>query len=106
VGHVTIAAYKPRPGQDAGLLEVVKTHVAILRAEGLATERKSIAMKCKDGTIVEVFEWASTAAIEAAHKNENVMAMWKRFDEVCEIVKLVDLAESKDMFAGFEPIDF
>jgi hypothetical protein len=105
MGQFVIACYKPKPGKEAGLLEVVREHLPILRAEKLATDRPSHVMRCKDGTIVEVFEWESAEAIAAAHKNPNVLAMWRRFNEVCDIVKLVDLAESRDMFAGFEPID-
>ena len=48
---------------------------------------------------------ASQQAIDDAHKNPNVLAMWGRFNDACEIVKLVDVAESKEMFAHFEPID-
>jgi hypothetical protein len=105
MGQITIACYKPKPGKEADLLQIVKEHVSILRGEKLATDRVAHAMKCKDGTIVEVFEWVSVEAIAAAHKNANVLAMWGRFDAACEIVKLVDLPESKEMFAGFEPIE-
>ena len=106
MGQFTIAVYRPKPGKEADLLQVVKEHVPILRQEGLATDRVAHVMKAKDGTIVEVFEWASTDAIAAAHKNPNVLVMWGRFNEACDIVKLVDLPESKSMFAGFTPIDF
>ena len=105
MGVITIAAYKPKPGKEEALRQVVKEHVPILRAEGLATDRVSHAMTCRDGTIVEVFEWESPHAIELAHRNANVMAMWGRFSEACDIVKLTDLAESQEMFAGFTPLD-
>lgn len=105
MGQFTIACYKPKPGKEADLAQIVQEHVPILRQEGLVTNRVAHAMKCKDGTIVEVFEWASVEAIAAAHKNPNVMTMWDRFNVACDIVKLVDVPESKEMFAGFEPID-
>jgi hypothetical protein len=106
MGQFTIACYKPKPGKEADLLQLVKEHLPILRQEQLATNRVAHAMKCKDGTIVEVFEWTSPDAIASAHKNANVVAMWARFNDACEIVKLADLPESQDMFAGFEPIEF
>jgi quinol monooxygenase YgiN len=105
MGVITIACYKPKPGKEDALRQVVKEHVPILRAEKLATDRVSHAMTCRDGTIVEVFEWASPQAIQDAHHNANVMAMWGRFSEACDIVKLTDLAESQEMFAGFTPLD-
>jgi quinol monooxygenase YgiN len=105
MGLFVIACYKPKPGKEADLLTIVREHVPILRNEKLVTDRVAHAMKAQDGTIVEVFEWASQQAIADAHKNPNVLAMWGRFNDACELVKLVDVAESKDMFAHFEPID-
>ena len=87
------------------LLELTRTHVPILREQGLATDRAAIAMRAKDGTIVEVFEWKSTDAIGQAHSNPAVLAMWTQYDEACQFVSLNTLAESADMFAGFEPIE-
>jgi quinol monooxygenase YgiN len=105
MGQFTIACYKPKPGKDADLLQIVKEHVPILRQEKLATDRVAHAMRCKDGTIVEVFEWASAEAIAAAHKNPNVLAMWQKFFAVCGCVPLKTLPEANDMFAGFEPVE-
>jgi hypothetical protein len=62
-------------------------------------------MRAKDGTIIEVSEWKSKEAIDAAHKNQIVWAMWNKFFELCDCVPLKTLAEAGEMFAGFEPID-
>jgi len=64
--------------------------------------RRSSALR--DGTIVEVSEWKSQEAIDAAHKNANVLAMWDKFFAICDCVPLNTLDEAKEMFAGFEPI--
>ena len=61
-------------------------------------------MRAKDGTLVEMFEWASPAAIEEAHANPRVQAMWARFAACCDYVPLNSLAEAGDMFAEFEPV--
>ena len=90
---------------EAGLLELVKDHLPILRSQGLVTDRPSYAMRAKDGTILEVFEWKSPEAINAAHTNQAVLAMWARFNEACFFESLANLEECKQMFAGFEPID-
>jgi hypothetical protein len=100
MGYFTIAAYRPFADKDAELLEEIKTHVPILRELGLATDRS------KDGTIIEVFEWKSKEAVEQAHTNPGVLAMWERFGKVCEYAPLTSLSEAHDMFAQFEPIDF
>ena len=61
-------------------------------------------MRARDGTIVEVSEWKSAKAIEAAHKNPNVLAMWDRFLAICDCVPFRTLAEAEEMFAGFESL--
>jgi quinol monooxygenase YgiN len=100
-----IVAYRPKPGKEREILKLVRTRVPTLRKEGLVTDRVPTMMRTKDGTIIEVSEWKSREAIDAAHKNPNVLAMWNKFFAVCDCVPLKTLAEADDMFAGFEPID-
>lgn len=76
--RVVIVAYKPFPGKEAELDELIKTHVAILSSEGLASEREPTLLKAKDGTLVEIFGWKSKQAIEDAHSNVAVQKMWER----------------------------
>ena len=76
----------------------------MLRREGLATDRPAYAMRAADGTIIEVFEWKSQAAIDAAHTNPAVGKMWGQYAEVCEFVPLAKVEECSDMFAGFQPV--
>jgi quinol monooxygenase YgiN len=102
---MVIVAYRPRPGKEALLLELTKDHAVILRGEGLVTDRPAYAMRATDGTIIEVFEWKSQAAIDAAHTNPTVLKMWERYTEACEYVPLVTVKECSDIFAGFVPID-
>ena len=64
---------------------------------------RPIIMRARDGTIIEVSEWKSQEAIDAAHKNPNVLAMWNKFFAMCDCVPLKTLAEAEEMFAGFEP---
>jgi quinol monooxygenase YgiN len=104
-GVCVIVAYRPKPGKESELLELVLNRVPTLRKEGLVTKRKPIIMRARDGTIVEVSEWKSHETIDAAHKNPNVLAMWKKFFDVCECIPLKTLAEAEEMFAGFEPIN-
>jgi quinol monooxygenase YgiN len=103
-GVIVIVAYRPKPDREAELLELVRSRVPILKKEGLVTDRAPAIMRARDGTIIEVSEWKSREAIEAAHKNPNVLALWDKFFALCDCVPLNTLAESKEMFAGFEPI--
>ena len=101
---MVIVAYRPRAGKEALLLELTRRHVPVLRDQGLATDRPSSVMRAADGTIVEVFEWKSQAAIDSAHANPAVAQMWKQYAEACEYVPLKDLKEAANLFAAFEPL--
>jgi len=103
-GVIVIVAYRPKPGKEKELLELVRNRVPTLRKENLVTDREPAIMRSRDGTIIEVSEWKSREAIDAAHKNPNVLAMWDKFFAICDCVPLNTLAEAKEMFAGFEPI--
>jgi hypothetical protein len=59
MGSISVACYKPRPGCEEALLELVRNHLLPLRAQGLVTERTPIVMRTANGTIVEIFEWVS-----------------------------------------------
>lgn len=101
---MAIASYRPKPGKDAALLALMKTHLPTLRKEGLVGDGPSLAGRAKDGTIVEVFCWNSQAAIDSAHKNPAVLAMWEKFGAVCDYIAIADVDEAKSMFPSFEPI--
>jgi quinol monooxygenase YgiN len=105
VGVCVIVAYRPKPGKEAELLSLVRARVPTLRREELVTERTPVIMRAKDGTIIEVSEWKSSEAIDAAHRNPNVLAMWNKFFAVCDCIPLSTLAEAEEMFAGFAPVD-
>jgi len=100
-GVIVIVAYRPKPGKQTELLDLVRSRVPTLRNEGLVTNRDPTIMRARDGTIIEVSEWKSQEAIDAAHKNPNVLAMWNKFFAICDCVPLNTLAEAKEMFAGF-----
>ena len=104
-GVIVIVAYRPKPGKEAELLELVQNRIPTLRKEKLVTDRAPTIARARDGTIIEVSEWKSEEAIAAAHKNPNVLAMWNKFFALCDCVPLNTLTEAKEMFAGFEPIE-
>ena len=105
MGRLVLVAYRPKPGKTADLHAVVREHVPILRGLGLATDRPAVAMSAADGTVVEVFEWVSEEAVKKAHSDPAVLAMWERFGACCDIVPYSSLAEAKEMFPHFNPID-
>ncbi len=106
MGSISVACYKPRPGKEEALLELVRNHLPPLRAEGLVTDRASIVMRTESGTIIEIFEWVSKEAIAGAHSNPVVVDLWKRFEAACSYEIPANLPEFQNMFAHFEPVSF
>ena len=105
MGRCVIVAYKPKPGKEPELRKAVEKHLAVLRAEGLATDRAPFVMRAADGTILEVFEWRSAEAIQAAHTNPAVQALWGEFGAACDYVPLATLHEASQMFAEFDGLE-
>jgi quinol monooxygenase YgiN len=101
---IVIVAYRPKPGKENELVDLVRSGVPSLCNEGLVTNRAPVIMRAGDGRIIEVSEWKSEEEIDAAHKSPNVLAMWNKFIAICDCVPLNTLAEAKEMFAGFEQI--
>lgn len=74
MGDMVIVAYRPKAGRHRELSQLVKDHVPVLHHMGLATDRPALAMKAKDGVVVEVFEWKS-GAIASAHESPEVQEL-------------------------------
>lgn len=106
IPRIVIAAYRPKAGKERVLLSEVRDHHALLRSEGLATDRAPTIMRAADGTLVEVFEWASPAAIEEARANPRVRAMWARLEACGDVVPLDRVREASAMLAEFTPVAF
>ncbi len=104
MGRFVIAAYRPKAGCESRLVAAVRRHASVLRAEGLISERPPYVMRAGDGTVVEVFEWLSTAAIERAHSNPAVQALWAEFGEACDYVPVGALAEAGHIFSEFDAL--
>lgn len=97
-----IALYRPRPGQMDALHQLVQKHYGVLQSEGLVTDRQPYVLRSQDGTLLEIFEWKSEAAVEAAHHNPAVQALWEAFATVCEFTSLGALPEAGAPFPHFE----
>lgn len=104
MSRTVIVAYKPKPGKDAELQAAVRKHLRVLHEQGLVTQPSALVMRATDGTIVEVFEWKSAAAIAQAHSNPAVLALWQEFEAACTYVPLGSLPESRNLFAEFETL--
>jgi hypothetical protein len=61
-------------------------------------------MQAADGTIVEVFEWRSPEAIEDAHRNPAVQALWAEFEAACDYIPVAAVPEAQQLFSEFESL--
>ena len=100
-----IACYRLKPGCEAELARIVREHVPTLQKLGLATPRPATALRASDGTVVEIFEWASTKAVERAHTDPVVAGLWERFMAVCDFTTLADLPGAAQPFPHFAPVE-
>lgn len=105
MGRVVVAVYKPRPGKEAELTELVRGHVPRLLAAGLVTDRAPIAARAGDGTIMEVFEWLSEDAIASAHNNLVVQQMWREFEACCWYETPANVPDLQRMFVSLDPLE-
>ena len=104
MGRFVIVAYTPKPGKDQQLLAAVRKHLEVLQTQHLVTEKPAYVMRAGDGTIVEVFEWRSAKAVQEAHGNPAVQALWAEFGAACDYTPLSKLPEAQQMFAEFDAV--
>jgi hypothetical protein len=101
--RIVIVGYKPKPGKEEALRQLMREHLSVLKRLSLVTDRPSIMMEAKDGTILEVFEWKSKSASEQAHSHPAVLEMWKKYDQACEYVPAGRVEEMANLFSEFTP---
>jgi quinol monooxygenase YgiN len=102
---IVICAFRPRKGKEQELLDVIRDHVPTLQSQNLITTRKPIVGRAVDGTIIEIFEWKSQEAVDEAHRNPVVRALWSRFEACCDYVSLRDVTETVGPFPHFGPVN-
>ena len=103
--EIVIALYRPHEGKDAELRELIDTHIPTLRRLELVTDRPPILAKAKDGTYMEIFEWATAEAAGQAHQHPEVAGVWEAMGQVADLPVLNSLEEAKAHFPHFQPVD-
>src|SRR5687768_1877614 len=98
---LSFSSYKAKQGQEATLVELVKIHLPKLRELGLATERHNYVAKSSDGRIIEVFEWASDNAVNAAHQHPAISDIWEKMTLIADFLPMNSLPEGSAPFASF-----
>lgn len=104
-GRIVIVGYQPKPGKEKELDALTRKHYDLLNEAGLVSARSPVIMKAKNGTVVEVFEWKSAAAIEQAHTHPVVLKLWEEYAVVCDYVPVGGLSEMGNLFSEFTPFE-
>jgi quinol monooxygenase YgiN len=100
---ITMALYQPHEGKEEQLNEVLRNHIKTLETENLITSREPIRARAANGTVIEIFEWRSEQAKDAAHESPGVMRVWNEIMEIAEIKSLSSLDEANHPFPNFAP---
>jgi hypothetical protein len=101
--RIVIVGYKPKAGKAEALHQLMREHVSVLKSQNLVTDRASIMMEAKDGTIIEVFVWKSQSAFAQAHTNPEILKLWEKYAEVCDYIPVGQVEEIASLFSGFKP---
>lgn len=104
MGVLVICSYRPHAGREDEARLLMAGHVPLLREHGLITERAAVQGVAQDGSLVEIFEWASVDQSRMAPTIAEISAHWKAMSEVMDFVALDSLAEAKHAFAHFTPL--
>jgi quinol monooxygenase YgiN len=101
---IVFALYKPNPGKDAEMLQLVARHSPTLRKFELITDRAPVICRSANGTIIEVFEWVDGDAHKRVRQHPEIAAIWEKMGAIGGMPTLGSLPEANDTFPHFEPV--
>ena len=74
---LAFAMYKPREGKAEELMDILKVHIPTLKEYDLITDKEPFTVLSENGTVIEIFEWASPEAIDLAHEHPAILRFCK-----------------------------
>jgi hypothetical protein len=99
--RLAFAAYRPRPGKTDELLRLFGEELATLRRRGHVTQRSAPVVRTDDGGLLVVVEWSSPHAVDDAHSDPEVVALWEQKGQLADYLPLRALAGSQVPFASW-----
>jgi quinol monooxygenase YgiN len=86
---LVLVSYLPAPRRERTLAALLRRHWPALRQAGLVTARPAQLWRARDKRtskpfFVELFEWRSAAASDAAHRTPEIQAIWGPMEELLE----------------------
>lgn len=98
--RLVLAAYRLRVQEDE-FLRLVGREVETLRRRGHITDRPVPVVRAGGGELLVVLEWSTDHAVDDAHADPEVTAVWDLKQELAEYVAPRELAGGDVPFASF-----
>jgi len=97
--EIALAAYRPHAGVGEEVVALLREDVATLRGRGHVTERPAPLARTDRGELLVVLEWSSEHAVDDAHADPAVLAVWERKARLADYVPPAALAGAESPFA-------
>jgi hypothetical protein len=106
---VVLAVYRVAERAQPDFFRVIKDKREYFAKTGYTTSRPAILLQSTQNRefLIDIFEWASEQAIERAHSDPIVLRYWSEMENlwIDGGLRLSQLPESEEAFAGFAPIE-
>jgi quinol monooxygenase YgiN len=93
-----LVTYRPKPGMEEALADLVRRHAPALRSTGLLGPAGARAWRATDkrghgggSYFVELMQWRDEEASGLAHQTPEVMAVWEPMDAALEQLQITTL---------------
>jgi hypothetical protein len=96
--ELALAAYRPKAATDE-VLRLLGEDVATLRRRGHVTDRPAPVVRTERGELIVVLEWSSERAVDDAHADSEVLAVWARKALLADYVPVDAVAGADVPFA-------
>ena len=102
--ELSLSAYEPRAGQGDELVRLFREELETLRRRGHVTTRRAPVVRTERGELLVVLEWSSDHAVDDAHADPEVLAVWERKAQLAEYIAPARLTGSEVPFARWTVI--
>jgi hypothetical protein len=102
--ELALAAYRPRAGKEEALLRLLAEDLATLRRRGHVTARPAPVVRTEEGEFLVVLEWSTEHAVDDAHADPEVTAVWERKAKLAEYLAPQALAGVEAPFARWSVV--
>ena len=101
--ELALAAYRPK-ASSGDLLALVAEDIATLRRRGHVTDRPAPVVRGEHGELLVVLEWSSEHAVDDAHADAEVLAVWERKALLADYVAPAAVSGADSPFARWPVI--